>query len=120
MKMTEADVVWVPDREWNRDAPNRGAVRVERHGSHWQRTEGDRWMPATSLGAMGEIKIKDDRTKQLLAMFILFNTLVVRDGISVANAHAAFCAIDEYREAISPDAPGADGGQAGSNEANDE
>jgi hypothetical protein len=29
MKMTEADVVWVPDREWNRDVPNRGAVRVE-------------------------------------------------------------------------------------------
>ena len=108
MKMIEADVVWMPDREWNSSAPNRGAVRVERHGSHWQRTRGDRWMPATSLGAMGEVKTKDDPIKQLLAMFILFNTLVVRDGITVANAHAAFCAIDEYRKTISPDAPGAD------------
>jgi hypothetical protein len=108
MKMTEADVVWVPDHEWNSDAPNRGAVRVERHGSHWQRTPDDRWMPATSLGAMGQGKTKDDPIKQLLAMFILFNTLIVRDGISVANAHAAFIAIDEYRKTISPDAPGAD------------
>jgi hypothetical protein len=81
MKMTEADVVWVPDREWNSDAPNRGAVRVERHGSHWQRTRGDRWMPATSLGAMGQVKTKDDPIKQLLAMFILFNTLVVFDAM---------------------------------------
>ena len=107
MKMTEADIVWVPDLEWNNDAPNRGAVRVERHGLNWQRTEGDRWIPATSLGEMGEVKTKDDPIKQLLGMFILFNTLVVRDGISVANAHAAFLTIDEYRKAISPDAPGA-------------
>ena len=65
-------------------------------------------MPATSLEARGQVKTKDDPIKQLLPMFILFNTLVVRDGISVANAHAAFCTIDEYREAISPDAPGAE------------
>jgi hypothetical protein len=108
MKMIEADVVWVPNREWNADAPNRGAVRVERHGSHWQRTWGDYWMPATLLGEMGEVGTKDDPIKQLLAMFILFNTIVVRDGISVANAHAAFLQIDEYRKAISPDAPGAE------------
>jgi len=98
MKMTEADVVWVPDRELNRDAPNRGTVRVERHG-HWQRTRGDLWRPVTAVGHRSKSPTKKDRTRQLLAMFTLFNTLVARDGITVANAHAAFLAIDEYREA---------------------
>ena len=41
-------------------------------------------------------------------MFILFNTLVVRDGINPKAAHAAFLEIDEYRMAISPESPGAD------------
>ena len=41
-------------------------------------------------------------------MFILFNALVVRDRIDPKAAHAAFLEIDEYRMAISPDAPGAD------------
>ena len=41
-------------------------------------------------------------------MFILFNTLVVRDRIDPMAAHAAFLEIDEYRMAISHDAPGAD------------
>jgi hypothetical protein len=100
MKMTEADVVWVPDREWSRDrdVPNRGNVRVERRG-HWQRTRGDRWRPVTAVGHRSKSPTKKDRTRQLLAMFTLFNMLVVRDGITVANAHAAFLAIEEYREA---------------------
>ncbi|MCO6407343.1 hypothetical protein [Hoeflea alexandrii] len=39
-------------------------------------------------------------------VFILFNTVVVRDGISVEAAHRAFLKIDEYRDAIAPDLPG--------------
>jgi hypothetical protein len=108
MKITEADVIWVPDRDYNTDAPNRGEIRVEKHLSGWQRTRGDRWMPATSLGAMDEVSTKGDPIKQLLAMFILFNTVTVRDGIDAAKAHQAFLAIDEYRKTISPDAPGAE------------
>jgi hypothetical protein len=41
-------------------------------------------------------------------MFILFNTVTVRDGIDVKKAHKAFLQIDEYRAAISPDIPGAE------------
>jgi hypothetical protein len=40
-------------------------------------------------------------------MFILFNTVTARDGIDVQKACKAFLEIDEYRRAISPDAPGA-------------
>jgi hypothetical protein len=101
MKITEADVVWVPAID------GAGTIRVEQHGSGWQRTPGDRWMPAASLGEVGEYKTKDDPIKQLLAMFVLFNTVVVRDGIAVQAAHEAFLAIDDYTKSISPDINGA-------------
>ena len=103
MKMTEADVVWTPI---GAGADTAGSIRVECHGSGWQRTNGDLWRPATSLGAYGNVPTKSDRERQLLAMFILFNTIVVRDGVDVDKAHQAFLAIDEYRQTISPDAPG--------------
>jgi hypothetical protein len=104
MKMTNADVIWTPAYA---EANNAGAIRVERHGSCWQRTKSDRWMPATSLGAYGQVPTKGNRDRQLLAMFTLFNTVTVRDGIDVQTAHQTFLEIDEYRETISPDAPGA-------------
>lgn len=65
-------------------------------------------MPATSLGMFGGHSTKDDPIKQLLAMFILFNTITVRDRVPVEVVHEAFLGIDEYRTAISPDAPGAE------------
>jgi hypothetical protein len=102
MKITEADVVWVPVRKGH-DVSHAGSIRVERHLSGWQRTEGDNWMPADSMAT----ETKGDPIKQLLAMFILFNTVTVRDGIPVQAAHKAFLAIDEYAEAISPDILGA-------------
>jgi hypothetical protein len=119
MKMTEADVIWTPRyddgtiRELERRGhgvryPDAGAIRVERHGSGWQRTPGDPWMPATCLGYMGEVPTKNNRDRQLLAMIILFNTITVRDRVNVNDAHNAFLAIDEYRTTISPDAPGAE------------
>jgi hypothetical protein len=98
MKMDIADVVWTP---------HTALCRVEAHGSHWQRTPGDKWMPAISMGEMGEQQFKYGNDK-LLAMFILFNTIVVRDGVDVAAAHQAFLKIDEYRQTISPDTKGAD------------
>jgi hypothetical protein len=102
MRLVDTDVVWTPDHDYNVGAVNRGAVRLEQHGSNWTRTQGDRWMPAYDT---------QDRTREtdrLLGLFILFNTLVVRDRIDPQAAHAAFLGIDEYRLAISPDAPGAD------------
>jgi hypothetical protein len=44
----------------------------------------------------------------LLSLFVLFNTLVIRDGIDPNRAHEAFLAIDEYRQTISPEIPGAE------------
>lgn len=98
MKMVEADVIWTPG----------GDVRVARHLSGWERTPGDLWMPATALGEMAQVPTKGKPHMQLLAMFILFNTIVVRDRIPAIVAHRAFLAIDEYRHSISPDAPGAE------------
>jgi hypothetical protein len=104
MKITEADIIWTPAAA---DVPTAGAVRVERHLSGWQRTPRDRWMPAAEAWGLGCARIKGDPIRRLLSLFILFNTITVRDGIEVAKAHNAFLAIDEYRRAISPDAPGA-------------
>lgn len=44
-----------------------------------------------------------------LQMFIVFNTVVVRDEIDPLAAHEQFLKIDEYRRRISPDSLGADG-----------
>jgi hypothetical protein len=85
-------------------------ARYESNGAYrnWQRTDGDRWMPAACLGAMGEVPTENNPDRQLLAMFILFNTITVRDGIDPQAAHKAFLEIDEYRRTISPDQEGAD------------
>ena len=76
----------------------------------WRRdTEGGWRRPQIRKSQASEIlkRKRERRDRQLLAMFILFNTLTVRDGIDVGAAHRAFLGIDEYRETISPDAPGA-------------
>jgi hypothetical protein len=104
MKASDADVVWVPrlPGEWyeknGRSAPdNEGSVRVERHLSGWKRTKGDRCRPAANLGYAGA---RNEMTAPL-SVFILFNTLVVRDGIDPEAAHRAFLDIDEYRQYVS-------------------
>jgi hypothetical protein len=46
--------------------------------------------------------------EQLVQLFIDFHTMIVRDGIDPQTAHREFLKIDEYRERISPDIPGAE------------
>lgn len=46
---------------------------------------------------------------QVAMIFIVFNTIVVRDGIDLQSAHAAFLNIAEYRRRISRDMRGAAG-----------
>jgi hypothetical protein len=107
MKITEADVIWVPVLK-DHPLPHAGTVRVEHHMSGWQRTEGDRWMPAASaFEVTDKVIAKGNPLRPLLSLFILFNTITVRDSIPVQAAHAALLAIDEYAKAISPDTPGA-------------
>ena len=81
MKIVDTDVVWTPGQ----------GVRVEPHGSNWTHTPGDRWMRAY------DTQDPTRETDRLLGLFILFNTLVVRDGIDPLAAHSAFLEIDEYR-----------------------
>lgn len=102
LKAKDAIVVWRPAT-----LDTRPTVRVVRKGSSWDRDGNEFWMPATALGEWGFSSAKDPKHLQLLAMFILFNTLVVRDRIPVPLAHEAFLNIDEYGKTISPDCPGA-------------
>ncbi len=50
---------------------------------------------------------KDSGDSLIALLFITFHTLVVRDGVAPQDAHQAFLAIDEYREAMAPDIEGA-------------
>jgi hypothetical protein len=43
-------------------------------------------------------------------LFIIYNMLTAGDHVPPAAAHKAFLKIDEYRRSISPDMPGAEGG----------
>ena len=45
-------------------------------------------------------------------MFIIFHTLVVRDGVDPLKAHREFLKIDEYRRRIDSEIEGADDGSA--------
>ena len=47
--------------------------------------------------------------KELLGLFILFHTLVIREGVPFEKVYEAFLAIDEYREVMSINAVGTDG-----------
>jgi hypothetical protein len=103
MKITEADVVWTRATE---PAPEGGTSALSgtvRAGNARGATVGF-WRPALSIS----IRAEDDPTTQLLSLFVLFNTLVIRDGIDPNRAHEAFLAIDEYRQTISPEIPGAE------------
>ena len=105
MKAADADVVWTP--RWasrhGKQCPMTGTVRVERRLSGWARTPGDLWVTPDRAFDFYSGKLTPD--KRLLSIFILFNTLTVRDGIDPLAAHEAFLEIDEYRESISPDIP---------------
>ena len=69
------------------------------------------WVPAygNGLGATKGLRDTKARRMEVVAMvFIHFHTLTVRDGIRPKMVHRAFLAIDEYRQHMSPDIPGAE------------
>ena len=47
-----------------------------------------------------------DENQRQKALFIVFHTMVVRDGVDVQVAHRAFMEIDEYRDLIAQDIEG--------------
>lgn len=88
LKASDALITWNPG----------GAVRVVSKAE-------DRLTPVNQrLQRMVYGKQKGDKTPLL---FIHFNTLVVRDGVSVMAVHREFTKIEEYCKAISEDQNGA-------------
>lgn len=103
MKAKDALIAWTPS--WDVDDPTAGKVKVgpmPEFPSDWSK-------PYSFTGGAAHT----DRRSMVgaeaaLMVFVDFQTLVIRDGIDPAAAHEAFLAIDEYRERLAPDTPGAD------------
>ena len=71
-----------------------------------------RWMPVRkALGTGGLLPFGKKDVVFKLSLFVLFNTLVVRDRIDPQAVHRSFLAIEEYRRTISPDMTGAEFGE---------
>ena len=95
MKQLETMYAWTPGTDQIEVGP-------------WPDRTGWRKRYTRSIGACSSKLHRMTPDERLAMLFIDFNTIVVRDGVSVAAAHAAFLKIDEYRRAISADTPGAD------------
>lgn len=104
MKLAEAMIAWTPRYELRSDDPTFGRVRV----GHWPDESGWSDPYAYTDGMCMKTWRDADADRRLALLFILFNTMIIRDGIDPAEAHSALLVIDEYREAIPPDQPGAD------------
>jgi hypothetical protein len=57
----------------------------------------------STVGACFSWVQKSSRDRRDVYMLLEFHHAVVRDGVPVAAAHAAFCRIDEYRELMAAD-----------------
>ena len=101
MKLADANILW---------RPHTADVQVV-DGAHLNRaldSGPDRWMwIGLTRGDFGD-RADKPKVEQELMMFITFNTLTVRDRVPVEAVHKALLAVDEYRQRISPDTPGAD------------
>lgn len=91
MKIIDAVVWWFPKGDVgvvSGDTVGKGSI-----------PKGAWWMPAVP-------GFKPRKRK--LSVFLLFNTMVVRDGVDAQVAHDAFLKIDEYRKTIPHDQRGAE------------
>ena len=104
MKLAETMIAWTPRHDFLADRPTFGRVEA---GPHPDRGGWSRAFFSTGGACMSDWR-EADEAGRLALLFILFNTLVIRDEIDPAEAHRAFLAIDEYRAAIPPDQAGAD------------
>lgn len=103
MKFRDAMYAWTPTTDTSTKSQTAGKVMV---GLHPDLT---RWSKPYSRSAGAcylKLKVKPE-VEQIAQLFIDFHTMVVRDGIDPQVAHREFLKIDEYRERISPDIPGA-------------
>ena len=96
MKATEAMICWIPQ-----DADSIKVV-------HWPDRERISDNYEFTTGACCKEWYEADQITLSFFIMAAFHTCVVRDRIDVDVAHKAFLKIDEYRQRISPDIPGAE------------
>lgn len=105
MKLLESMIAWTPTTGSWAEAPYKpGSVRI----GPWP--DKQRWSDAYAMteGACDSEIRKLSPIEQSLVVFMIFNKMVIRDGIDAEVAHEEFLKLDEYRERLSPDTPGAD------------
>jgi len=102
MPMAEALIAWTPS-DWDR-YPTAGQVRV----GPLQRERDADWAKGfshTAGAAFVEVRSVTGEAAKLRA-FLEFHTLVVRDGIPLADAHREFLKIEEYAAGVAPELEG--------------
>ena len=97
MKYSEAILLWNPgtDEQQSKD------VVLVPLGSGLSWSKKYRMSGGAAFIAIRHGNIRENR----LRVLVDFVTLTVRDNVEAAAAHEAFCAIKEYRDLLSPDAP---------------
>lgn len=102
MKAAEATIAWTPAGAGpsSKGHATAGQVKVCPRPPYSSVDPYGGWVYAGADGS-------DPDVSDVAMVFINFHTIVVRDGVDPQVAHEAFLVIDEYRERISPDIPGA-------------
>lgn len=82
-----------------------GEVAVGRHPELYRSRTSELPRSAGNVFSSYQDLTLDQKRVQML---LDFHTLVVRDGVSIEDAHREFLKIDEYKYLISPDISGAE------------
>jgi hypothetical protein len=101
MKFRECMIAWTPAYDASGMA---GQIEV----GPWPDETG--WSKKYSLTAAPALHgaFEASHWQEVAQIFVNFHSAVVRDGVSLVTAHAAFLAIEEYRHSISPDIKGSE------------
>lgn len=95
MKLRDAMVLWTP-KNWQSETA--GQVVVIRHGDIEQ-TERYAALRRHAGASGAEWEVRDD-AQRALALFMLIDQLVRRDGLDPAKVSEALLEVDEYREYV--------------------
>jgi len=106
MRAAEALIAWTPNKDYEADSPTRGQIKV---GPLLHHGMADWTLPYRCTGGAAYAHRRSiDGWRQIAMIFIEFNSLVLMHDMDPKVVHEAFLAIDEYRQRISPDLPGAE------------
>lgn len=100
MKLAQTMIAWTPCYDNNVEDPHWGEVKV---GQHPDETG---WSDEYDY-TEGMCNAEWTRETAVCWLYRLFNKIVVRDRLDAIMVHSAFLVIDEYRETLSDDTPGA-------------